>query len=188
MRIQWRLFVVAFGLFCGLILAPARAQTPAPAMPQSASATVQATAKVIAIDYKGRVVTLQDAQGDIYDVTAGPEVKRLNDIKVGDTITMTYQESVALAIAKPGSAMPAAGSSPTITRGTGSKPSGTISQTQTATVTIQSIDMSKPSVTVKTQDGHVITLLVQDKKNLAGLKSGDVVQITYTQALMMSVK
>ena len=154
-RMNWKLSAIALTLTLALMPLGAFAQ-----MPQSVAAGVQATAKVTAIDYKTRVATLQDAQGNSYQVQAPPEIKRFNDIKVGDTITFTYQESVALAVVKPGAAMPEAQSSPTVTRGTGSKPSGTISQTQSTTVTIQSIDMNKPEITVKTQDGRVLSMKV----------------------------
>ncbi|MGZ3530321.1 MAG: hypothetical protein ACXVAR_02350 [Vulcanimicrobiaceae bacterium] len=188
MRIKWRFFVAAIGLYSALFTVSVHAQTQSSPMPQSASATAQLTAKVIAIDYNNRILTLQDAQGNTRDVKVGPDVKRFNAIHVGDTITFTYKESVAVAIAKPGAPTPASESTPTITRTTGEKPGGTISQTQTTTVTIQSIDVAKPAITVKTQDGRVLTFLVQNKNNLEGLKPGDVVQVTYTQALVISVK
>lgn len=187
MRIQWRLLAAVLTMYSVLAIPPARAQTQS-ATPQTASATAQITAKVVAIDSQNRILTLQDPQGNTQNVKIGPDVKRFNEIKVGDTITMTYQQSIAVAIVKPGAAAPASMSSPTVTRGTGSRPSGTISQTQTALVTIQSIDMNKPSVTVKTQDGRTVTLAVQDKKNLQGFKPGDVVQITYTEAIAVDVK
>jgi Cu/Ag efflux protein CusF len=57
----------------------------------------------------------------------------------------------------------------------------------TATVTIQAIDMKIPSVTIKMDDGTVSSFKVEDKKNLEGVKVGDRVQITYTQALAISV-
>lgn len=186
MRISLSLSVLA--AFVALSNVSVQAQTYATPAPQSASASATITAKVVAVDQKNRILTLQDPQGNKQDVKVGPDVKRFNEIKVGDTITATYQESVALAIVKPGTAVPASQSSPSVTRGTGSRPSGTISQTQTATVTVQSIDMNKPSVTVKTQDGRVLTFAVQDKNNLTGLKVGDVVQITYTQAIVLSVQ
>jgi Cu/Ag efflux protein CusF len=166
---------------------PAQAQSPAPAA-TSATSTAQLTAKVIAIDYDARTVTLQDDKGNVSDFKASPEITRFNNLKVGDTVTFTYQESVAVAIVKSGAAVPTTTSSPVITRYPGNKPGGQISQTATTTVTIQSIDASKPEVTVKTQDGRVVSLLVQDKKYLNGLKVGDVVQVTYTQAMMITVK
>jgi Cu/Ag efflux protein CusF len=154
----------------------------------SASATAQLTAKIVAIDHDSRTVTLQDDKGEVSDFQAGPEVKRFDALKVGDTVTFTYQESVALAIAKTNAPMPSAVPSPVVTRFEGSKPGGQISRTLTTTVTIESIDTSKPSVTVKTQDGRSVSFLVQDKSILNGVKPGDVVQITYSQALMITVK
>jgi Cu/Ag efflux protein CusF len=63
-----------------------------------------------------------------------------------------------------------------------------VSQTQKATVTIQAIDASVPSVKVQTADGHSLSFKVQDKAKLEGLKVGDKVDVTYTEALMVSVK
>lgn len=182
------LTVAVLATFSVLANISAQAQTYGTPEPRSTSASVTITAKVIAIDQTNRILTLQDAKGNTQDVKVGPDIKRFNEIKVGDTITATYQESVALMIVKPGTAVPESQSSPVVMRGTGSRPSGTLSQTQTTTVTIQSIDMNKPSVTVKTQDGRILTLAVQDKKNLAGLKPGDVVQVTYMQAIILSVQ
>ena len=58
----------------------------------------------------------------------------------------------------------------------------------TATVTIKAIDAKVPAVTVLTDDGRTASFKVDDKKNLAGLKAGDKVEITYTQAFVVSVK
>jgi len=187
MRITSLLAVVAFALSTALVYVPARADDTS-STAKTVSGTAQLTAKIIAIDKTNRVVTLQDAQGNTYDVQAGPGIKRFDDLSVGDTVKITYQESVAIAITKPGAAAPVSEASPTVTRGTGEKPSGTVTQTQTALVTIQSIDATKPSVTVKTQDGRTLTFLVENKDNLKGFKVGDTVQITYRQALMVSVQ
>jgi len=161
------------------------AQTPAP---MGAMATATLTAKIVAIDSTNRLVTLQDAKGNTQTIKVGPDVTRFGALKVGDTITFTYQESVALSIVKAAMAAPAAQSTPTLTRSEGAKPGGTITQTQIATVTIAAIDMATPSITVTTQSGKTISLLVHDPANLTGLKVGDVVQITYDQALMITVQ
>jgi hypothetical protein len=159
------------------------AQTSPPAV----GATAQLTAKIVAIDYDNRIVTLQDAQGNVSTIKAGADVTRFAALKVGDTVTFQYTESIAYAIAPAGTA-PAPASTPMLTRASGDKPGGTISQTVSAQVTIQAIDAATPSITVKTPDGHVITMLVNNPGNLSGLKVGDVVQITYTQALMITVQ
>lgn len=181
-----------FALFATMLfglsaLAPvaSMAQTPAP---MGAAATATLTAKIVAIDSASRLVTLQDAKGNTQTIQVGPGVTRFSALKVGDMVTFTYEESVALSIVKAGAAAPMAQATPTVTRAEGAKPGGTISQTQVATVTIASIDMTTPSVTVTTQDGKTISMLVHDPANLTGLKVGDVVQITYNQALAISVK
>jgi Cu/Ag efflux protein CusF len=173
---------------------PGLAQTPAPAPAASSgppgggqAVILTATAKIVAIDSDARVVTLQDSQGNTQSIKVGPDVTRFNALKVGDTVTFRYAEAVAYAIAKPGAA-PAAQATPSIQRNPGEKPGGTISQTTTALVTIEAMDPSVPSVTVKTQEGHTITMQVSDKSAMAGFKVGDTVQITYIQALAITVQ
>jgi len=122
-------------------------------------------------------------------ILCGPEVKRFDELKVGDTITFRYYESVAYAIRKPGqpTGLPAQ-TGPAVVRGQGARPGGTISQQETATVTIKAIDAKVPSVTVLTGDGRTVSLKVEDKNNLKDVKAGDKVEITYTEAVMISVK
>jgi hypothetical protein len=65
--------------------------------------TQNITARVTAIDYTTRMVTLTGPQGNTRTVKAGPAVKRLSEIKVGDQITVQYTEAVLLDVkeAKP---------------------------------------------------------------------------------------
>ena len=116
-------------------------------------------------------------------------MKRFDELKVGDTVTFRYYESVAYEIRKPGqpSSLPAQ-TGAKVTRGQGARPSGTIAEQETATVTIKAIDAKVPSVTVLTEDGRTVSFKVEDKKKLKDVKVGDKVELTYTQALMISVK
>ena len=68
------------------------------------------------------------------------------------------------------------------------RPSGAVTQQKKATVTVEAIDPAAPSVTVKSADGHSMTALVENKKNLEGLKVGDKIEITFTEALMITVE
>jgi hypothetical protein len=54
-------------------------------------------------------------------------------------------------------------------------------------VTIKAIDRDVPSVTVQAVDGGTRTFEV-DPGHLEGVEVGDEVVVTYTQALMISVK
>jgi len=156
--------------------------------PVKRAETSEVTAKVEAIDHTNRIVTLSNADG-VVELGVGPEVKRFDELKVGDSITFTYMESVLAEIHKAAASGKApASSDPQLTRGKGPRPSGMVSQTQKATVTIQAIDANAPSVKVQTADGHSLSFKVQDKAKLEGFKVGDKVDITYTEALMVSVK
>jgi hypothetical protein len=116
-------------------------------------------------------------------------VKRFDELKVGDTVTFRYYESIAYAIRKPGqpSGLPAE-TGPAVTRSKGARPGGTLSRQETATVTIKAVDAKVPSITVLTEDGRTVSFKVEDKKNIKDVKAGDKVEVTYTEAVMISVK
>jgi len=155
--------------------------------PVSVAETLTKTAEIVAIDKTSRIVTLKGKEGLTVDVVCGPEVQRFDALKVGDTVTFRYHESVVSSISRPGD-KPKEPLSTSVNRTPGAKPGGTIAQQQTATVTIEAIDSSVPSVSVKTENGGLMAFKVEDKKNLEGYKVGDKVNITYTQALAVSVK
>jgi hypothetical protein len=132
------------------------------------------------------MVTLRDSEGQSETIICGPEVERFNALKVGDKVTFRYYESVVYQIRKPGSAgAPAATGG--VTRTPGDRPGGTIAQQMTTTVTVNAVDMKVPSVTVTTAEGRKMSFKVENAKNLEGVKAGDRVEITYTQAMAISV-
>ena len=157
--------------------------------PPTQTAMIELTAKIDSIDHTAREITFKDEHGQLETFYAGPQLRRFDELKVGDTVTFRYYESVAFQIRKPGQAGSAPVSNePTIARGTGAKPSGTVSRQLTGAFTVKAIDPKVPSLTALTADGRTQSFTVEDKKNLEGLKAGDKVEITYTQALMISVK
>jgi Cu/Ag efflux protein CusF len=156
----------------------------------SQSDVVELTATIEAIDHDGRLITLRDKDGEEATVHAGPEVKRFDELKVGDTVTFRYYESIVSRIRKPGEppAKKSASGDPSVVRGHGARPGATVSQQQTVTVTVKAIDPKVPSVTVVTDKGHTASFKVEDRKNIKDLKVGDQVEITYTEAVLISVK
>jgi hypothetical protein len=162
----------------------ARAQKPV-----TQTDSVEITAKIEAIDKTAREVTLKAKDGEMETVYCGPEVKRFDELKVGDTVTFRYYESIAYSIRKPGqpSGLPTQ-TGPSVTRSKGPKPGGTIAKQETATVVVKAIDEKVPSITVVTEDKRTVSLKVEDKKNLKDVKVGDKVEVTYTEAVVISVK
>ena len=147
--------------------------------------TVSAT--VEAIDYDARLVTLKAEDGTMETIFVPQTVERFAALKVGDTVTFRYHESVVLQLRKPGDPATPPPPAAALVRTPGEKPGGTLSQQITATVTVVAVDPDVPSITVRTEDGRTMSQRVQDKARLEGVKPGDKIEITYTQALAVSV-
>ena len=159
------------------------AQQPITKMMKSSTST----ATIQAIDSTARTVVLRDESGEEDTYSVGPQMTRFDELKVGEKVKTTYYESVVLQIRKPG--QPDATSVDFArTAGTGALPSGTTAMQEKMTVTVKAIDQDLPSITVGTPDGRTVTRKVDDKKNLAGVSVGDLVDITYTRAVLMSVE
>ena len=171
-----------------LLTTTAPASARAAQKPLGAAATATVTATIQVIDSTNRLVTLKFDDGTVNTVWAGPEVKRFNELKVGDKVTFRYTESAVVQLRKAGDPAPSSSASEGITRSAGPKPGGTMAQQVKATVTVEAIDPALPSITVKTDDGSSVTFRVENKKNLEGVKPGDRIEITYTRALMISVE
>ena len=70
----------------------------------------------------------------------------------------------------------------------GKKLSGVVGAQVTITAKVESISPDKTSVTLKTADGKLQAVKVQDKKNLKNVKVGDDVVVTLTESLAVAVK
>jgi hypothetical protein len=149
---------------------------------------VSKTATITAIDHTNRVVTLKDDKGSVEEIVCGPEVKRFDELKVGDTVTFSYHAAVVYEIAKPGAGAAATPDSVSAVRGQGVKPSGAYTRQQKVTVTVEAVDPAVPSITVRAPNGNTLSAQVKDKKNIEGVKVGDKIDITYTQAMMVTVE
>jgi Cu/Ag efflux protein CusF len=147
--------------------------------------TIKAT--IEAIDSTNRLVTLKGPKGESMTLPVDEDVVRFDQMKVGDTITATYYESVAYEIEAPGAATPT-GEAVAAAPLAGAKPGAAGVTMTVATVTIEAIDPVTPAVTVRTADGDVMSFRVRHKKNLRNVKVGDKVVITHTKALMVAVE
>ena len=63
--------------------------------------TTQITANVEAIDYKNRTVTLKGPEGGVRTIKVGNNVKKLDEVKVGDQVVLRITEALALDVTKP---------------------------------------------------------------------------------------
>jgi Cu/Ag efflux protein CusF len=186
-------FHAAFAVIGTLAVLSIPAASPAPAadtpkpITQKASTTIKST--IEAIDHDTRLITLKGKDGAMETIYAPPEVRRFDELKVGDKVTFTYKESLVYQIRKPGEPVPPSKTDePAVVRNATPKPSASTTQQQTVTVLVKAVDMNAPSVTVQTEDGQTHSFMVESKGHLKNVKPGDHVVITYTEALLISVE
>ena len=149
---------------------------------------VTATATVTKLDLATRMVTLQRADGSLITFRAGESVRNLPQVKVGDEVLATYYESLAYAVKKPGDGEVGTNVEEEATRAKlGERPGGAGGRVTTVTTRIDAIDKSAGTVTLKGADGEAFTVKVRDPKNLERVAVGDLVEITLTEAVAVSV-
>src|SRR6187397_3049090 len=90
---------------CAVAVVALLAGAPAFALaqkPVSKTAAVEVTTTIVALDKTTRLVTIKGPDGELDTIYAGPQVKRFDELKVGDTVTFRYSEAVVYQIRKPG--------------------------------------------------------------------------------------
>ena len=166
--------------------APAPAKKEAlPGKGEAAGTKIRGT--VDAVDKEKGTVTLKGPKGRTVTLAVKDKAK-LDAITVGDPVVATYIEAVAFQVRKAGSGTP--GMSVKEQRTTskpGEAPGGAVARQVTVTATIDAIDKKAKTVTIKGPEGNAETIKVKDPKNLEGVKVGDLVDITYAQALAVAL-
>ncbi len=186
-------WITAAGLAGCLCLATA-ALADEPAKPAAAPqgeailSSITVTATVTKIDHKTREVTLKTDDGQEASFVAGAAVKNLDQVKKGDVVTATYTEAVAYEVRKSGKAPGAESTVAAATAKPGAKPAGVAGQQTTLTVAVAAIDLKAPSVTFKGPGGGTRTIKVRDPAKLQGVSVGDMVDLTYAEALAIKVE
>ena len=157
------------------------------ALGRSEGRAVTVKGTIAAIDKEKSTVTLKGPKGR----TVTLEVKdpqKLEVIKVGDPVVATDTEAVAFQIKKPGTATPGTTVQESrVSSKPGETPAGAVGQEVTVTATITAINKTAHTVTIKGPKGNTETVKAKDPKNLDLIKVGDLVEITYMQALAVSL-
>jgi hypothetical protein len=174
---------ISFAVFVALLVS-ATAAFAQERTPLSVTEAVTVKATIEAIDKENRIVTLRGPRGHLIDVKADERVKRFDELKVGDVVSATYSESIAVHVRKPGEPEP--DKERVIVRPQ-SRPGASIEDVRTMTVTVEEVDRSVPSVTIKDSQGRMRSYRVRDPQRLEGVNVGDKVDIYYTVALLLKV-
>lgn len=191
------LFILAIAVAAAIPLAHGQAPAPmggavvgtAPGKGLAMQA-VKASATVEAVDPATRSVKLKNSRGQERTITAGPEVRNFDQIKVGDTVTIEFVEALALELkkAKDGKLIVGKGEVKSLERSEpGMKPGGAATREVTAVADVVGVDSKKSKVTVKNDKGETFDLNIRDPEQLKLIKKGDQIQATYTEAMAISM-
>jgi Cu/Ag efflux protein CusF len=150
---------------------------------------IHESATVQKVDTQKRELTLKDDAGNTNIVQVPEDVTRLDKVKKGDRVDLDYYQSVALSIKKTGET-PSPSETKMIERAPGQLPGGLVARKITASAKVVKVDPTDNKVTIKGPGGAVDTINVSDpqlQSDLRKLKSGDRIEVTYSEALAASV-
>ena len=142
---------------------------------------------VTALDKNTRAVTIQGATGKVMTVTAGPQIKNFNKIKVGDLVTLSYVAALGLELKKGGGRLRERIESEQSTAAKpGEKPSGSMSRTVKVIADVTAVDAGAGTITLQGPQRSV-DLVVKDKELLRDVRVGDQIFATYEELTVLSI-
>jgi len=143
----------------------------------------------VAIDKVDRILTLQGPEGKVVGLEVSHAARNFDQIDVGDDVKIEYFQSVAIYLGKPGQKPEAAAGIVAARSAKGDKPAGIAVEAVDVAATVQAIDKTNRSVTLKLPLGNEITTKVDESvKAFDSLAVGDAVHARYTEAIAISVE
>jgi hypothetical protein len=158
---------------------------PAPAQaPNAVTRETTTVATVDRIERSSRVLTAHSDDKVVHTLYVDPSVKAFDDLKVGDVVTVRYTESVVVQV-RPNAKLTELQDTTAAARKAGD---ANVVQQQKRTVIFEDVDSQGLFVTYRTHDNQRGVYPVQNKELLKGLRRGDPIEITLTQARAVSIE
>ena len=186
--------VALLGATCLPAVAQQKPEASAAAMASSAPGTgtivsaVTISARVESIDKAQRQLTLKGPEGNVQTVTAGPDVRNFDQIKVGDMVMARYMEALTLTLKKDGKELRTMTEQADAARSpAGAKPAGIVGRQVEVTADVIAVNAKTQTLTLKGPK-QTVELKVPDPKQFALVKVGDQIQAVYTEAVALSVE
>lgn len=183
--------MIKFMVLAAMLLAGSMvsAEVPAGTGPGGAAAgVVSVMAKVEAINYVTRMVTLKDDKGNAQTLHVGEQAVNFNQVKKGDNVRIDYVEAIAIDVQKAEGELAKSVETVLERAPQGAKPSGVLTQTVRLRAAVEDIDYTNRHITLKGPEGNMVTLKVGDAAvRFNEVKKGDHVVVVYKEALGISV-
>jgi hypothetical protein len=149
---------------------------------------VKASALVTAIDAASRTLTLKGPEGRLFELVAGDEVRNFDQIKVGDSVVVTYMRGLTMEVKKGGGIRESTDKTDAARAKPGEKPAGAVGRQVTVVADVVAVDQKKKTITLKGPKGNVVELDVQNPDHFKVVKKGDQVLVDYVEAVAVSVE
>jgi ABC-type Zn uptake system ZnuABC Zn-binding protein ZnuA len=168
-------------------------ETPQQSAPvaRGEATTVHMSFSVEAVDVEKRHITLKGPEGHTGVFEVGDQVKRLSEIKAGDTIHADYTVGAVAELREPTAEEKSAPLTEVtgVARGTAEEPpAGGIGRVVRAVASIESLDPAAQSATVKGPEEGLVTVHVEDPAVFNSLKVGQPVVVTFAEKLVLTVQ
>jgi Cu/Ag efflux protein CusF len=165
--------------------APAEAPAAKPSVSELTAVKLRGT--ITAVDKENKTITIKGEGGRTLTLDV-QDPSKLEVVKVGDPVVGMYYEAVAVRVRKAESGTPGMTvKEERTTSKPGETPAGAVGREITVTGTITAIDKKQSSVTIKGPQGKSHTVKVKEPKNLENVKVGDLIELTYAQALAVAL-
>lgn len=154
----------------------------------SVAEAVQLQGKIKSIDKKSRSVVVVGAQGNEIFMTLGEEARNFDQIRVGDLVTLTYVQALALELLKvdKNAVRERVESQQAVRAKPGEKPAGAIERSIRVVADVVAVNPKAKTVTLRGPK-KTVELAVNDPAQLKEIKVGDQVEATYTEAVALEV-
>ncbi len=152
------------------------------------SIDIQEQLEVIYVDHEKHWVRLKDKNGYAKKIDVPKDTANFDQVEVGDTVTITYAEGIHIAAYAPGvnddeNLVEAAFGE----ADQGQKPGKLYANRVVFVATIEAIDLTNNTVTLKDADGDTAVFPARYPENLRMVEVGDKVVITHTEATAINV-
>ena len=152
-----------------------------------ATTTSTLTVRVAAIDAASRRMDVLRADGSTMGLVVASDVRRFDQVRVGDVIDVAFVESLVLELKKNGASVVARTEGGDTRRSMSGQAPGAVRQSEVSVLAdVVAVDAASGTVTLRGPKA-TLALRIVDPKQLALVKPGDQVQATYTEAVAVSV-
>ena len=155
---------------------------------------IEATATVTAVDMERHLVTIQGPQGNSAVIQVTDQVKNLPQVKIGDMVDIKYYQSAIVGLVKvdENTSLDTTVSGVKAGRPEGDKPGGAIGLQVKRRAEVMFVDPIQKFITFLSPDRGLRKVSLKNSPELQHyldeLKKGDIVEVTYTEALAISLE